>query len=278
MAAARRRIDYVAGKPASASPAPRSPRRPGKNDSSASSESVTSTGVPNTMVVVKKLATSPASLTRNGTTICGAGGGAGRGRPGCAARGVARTSSSSSIRPASAVSRSGGAAVDDVRPPLGVASAIRGAEPLRMQAEAQRVHRAGEQRRVDAVVELRQRAVGGDDVPVPVDREGRIGPVAARRMSTRLGARRARARPGCARETPARSRPRPAARCARASAPPAARRGAGSCRGSAAPGRSRRSSGGARRPRPRRPGRAGSCAAAGATRAGDRRPRPRSPA
>jgi len=64
-----------------------------------------------------------------------------------------------------------------------------GRDAPRVQAEADDVDRRRQQRRIDAVEELRQRAVAHHHVPAPVEGEGRIGPVPVEDDPDRLARR-----------------------------------------------------------------------------------------
>ena len=246
----------------------RSPRRPGKNDSIASSDSVTSSGVPNTVIVLMKDRTS--SPTRSLQRV--------RDRGKVRMLRPAASAAPAGIGPQLALEvgehRVGDRVVLALQPLDQMARhsarlTMRGASPCGCRLSRSTLTGGCKQRRIgDVGKQRRDRRVGGDQVPVAVDRDGRVRLMALEHQPDRFHRRlRATDRRAGARRSPARSRRRAAGGCAPGAGCRAGRRDAAPCRATVWRGRFRGSSDGAARSRPRWRGRAGSCAGGCAIRA-----------
>ena len=242
----------------------------GKNASTDSSETVTSTAVPNVVTVEKNAAAAPRrrppAAARPSTASplgsCGAG------SPGIAERLVEQLGQpriAGQLRLALQP-------VDEMALPLGQVEDPR-RQPVRVQRHADAVDRRHQQLVGDALQQRAERGVGGDHRSssgrprTPGTARGRRARGRPRRGRWPARDRRARGR-----RSAARSRPPAAAGCARAAAPPAARRASAPSRRWAASGRSRRSSDASSRRRPRAPVPAGSAAGGARHRAASCRP------
>ena len=207
----------------------------GKNDSTASSCKVTSTGVPKIVVVLMKLSTPSGVTSWKGTITL---------ESSTPATGASWLHLRRRVGRQFVVQRrqrgiAGGGdlllqPLEQVAAPLRQVGDPRG-QAVRVQAEPEHVDRRLEQVRGRAGHQHRHQRVVRHQVPVAVDRQRREGLMALEHQVDRPPRRRqGRVVERALRGTSARSRPPPAARCARAAARPAARPAAAPSRGWAA--------------------------------------------